>query len=713
MNKIILKSIIINANEIIKSISDLIFIQCKICGALLLLAITVINPAVSVFGFICAALASYCADKVGASSPANKHIFSINGLLLGMYIGAIAGFSLHAIVFLCLALVLVIIMTTILLNMITDSLRLPVLSLPYIVSGTFISIINHGLSDYVILIPLSHHVIDIFPEYLVGFLSSLGAIFFIPNPFLGLLIIALFFVIDSFIFILALIGYAVFLGVISQLNIPAYSYYNWLGFTSILTSISLGAVFLKRGYSSLITAIIGTVFTTLLSASMSPYLLAGGFPTLSLPFVLVLITILFFLQKRNKIQSPFLALDNSIIKNIDRATGKYDIDIRSTPVLLPVIGQWDVYQDINGEFTHQKPWQFALDFYITENGNSFKNNGDWLTDYFCFGKPVVSPVYGTIIAVVNDIKDNLPLSVNLHNPWGNHVIIAINNGLYLVLAHLQQYSINVNLGTVVKLGDTLAACGSSGRSPEPHLHMHVQVAPWIGPNSYTLPFYLLSVLTKKNQGELFYKHTYLPKKDERIQTASYGRVLKLSVGSRFKYTTYDSYNTKEIRELYVKLLPDNQFLLCSDKGAFATFTNHEHALLINNRSGAKDTFFDIWILAHSLTPQMEVSLIWQDSPPINWFPNNIIIKFLISLTHPFGTTLKSNFKRNNIIGTNSWMQTAEHKAKIFPGVNLSCETISEINHNGECVSLDYSISGLKHRAQLHTVDTTSIPLTFL
>ena len=44
------------------------------------------------------------------------------------------------------------------------------------------------------------------------------------------------------------------------------------------------------------------------------------------------------------------------------------------------------------------------------------------------------------------------------------------------------------MGDYVKPGDVVAACGNSGRSPEPHLHFQVQATPYVGSKTISYPF---------------------------------------------------------------------------------------------------------------------------------------------------------------------------------------------------------------------------------
>lgn len=56
---------------------------------------------------------------------------------------------------------------------------------------------------------------------------------------------------------------------------------------------------------------------------------------------------------------------------------------------------------------------------------------------------------------------------------GNHVVIDHGDGTFVGLVHLRRGSIRVREGDQVTVGDRIAACGNSGNSSEPHLHLQV------------------------------------------------------------------------------------------------------------------------------------------------------------------------------------------------------------------------------------------------
>ena len=108
-----------------------------------------------------------------------------------------------------------------------------------------------------------------------------------------------------------------------------------------------------------------------------------------------------------------------------------------------------------------------------------------------FGRPVLAPSAGRVVLAHDGEPDHearrsqlalVPYMLSQRERArrgaaglaGNHVVIALSDGgPYVLLAHLQRNSLQVQVGQQVGLGDQLARCGNSGNSTEPHVHLQV------------------------------------------------------------------------------------------------------------------------------------------------------------------------------------------------------------------------------------------------
>lgn len=152
-----------------------------------------------------------------------------------------------------------------------------------------------------------------------------------------------------------------------------------------------------------------------------------------------------------------------------------------TALRLPFEGAWHVFwggrtldQNYHTAYPDQR---FAYDLLILEDGSTHTGDGKRNEDYHCFGKRLVAPGDGTVVAAANDVPDNVPGEMDPANALGNHVIIDHGNGEFSFLAHFQEGSVQVQVGDEVSAGDFLGLAGNSGNTSEPHLHYHLQTTP--------------------------------------------------------------------------------------------------------------------------------------------------------------------------------------------------------------------------------------------
>ena len=99
-----------------------------------------------------------------------------------------------------------------------------------------------------------------------------------------------------------------------------------------------------------------------------------------------------------------------------------------------------------------------------------------LKDYGCYGTSVVAPVSAHVHHAADGAPDHSPgqPSNDLENPTGNTVVLRLESGTYLIIAHLKTGSVQVETGDDVEEGDPIGACGNSGNTSEPHIHIHHQ-----------------------------------------------------------------------------------------------------------------------------------------------------------------------------------------------------------------------------------------------
>ena len=118
--------------------------------------------------------------------------------------------------------------------------------------------------------------------------------------------------------------------------------------------------------------------------------------------------------------------------------------------------------------------RYALDFYqldkLGRRCKGFCPKG--LESYVIFGEPLYAPVSGTILKARDGLRDMTPPELDEVNRAGNHVLIKTDDDRFIVMAHMKKGSVTVSEGDRVEAGSLLGEVGNSGRSEEPHLHIH-------------------------------------------------------------------------------------------------------------------------------------------------------------------------------------------------------------------------------------------------
>lgn len=166
---------------------------------------------------------------------------------------------------------------------------------------------------------------------------------------------------------------------------------------------------------------------------------------------------------------------------------------------LPFAGRWLVQDsparrvpshgvDVLGE-------RYAIDFVGVDERGRTAPRRDWRTllateppeRFFAYGRPVLAPAAGVVVVAHDGEPDHearrSPLALvpyalgqaarlraGVAAVAGNHLVVDLG-GAFVALVHLRAGSLRVGVGDAVVTGQAVAACGSSGNSSQPHLHV--------------------------------------------------------------------------------------------------------------------------------------------------------------------------------------------------------------------------------------------------
>jgi urea transporter len=700
------KTLIDSLKGVLRAYSAIVFLQKPRAG-FIVLAATMSIPNLGLSGLI-AALVGIIVARLLNFPYINSGMHIYNSLLVGLSLGAFYSLDVNLALLIVLGAILTVFVTVMLSSVLWRYDALPVLSLPFVIVAMTLAFSARNFGDLIFFTPIESWGSSLVSGYPDVFLTTMGAIYFFTQPLVGVVIITLILIYSRYLVFLALCGFSVGYGLLILLSdeMPA-NLVSWNGFNFALTAMAVGGIFTIPGWASFGLAMVAAAFAALVTTAMYNFLFGYGLPVMAFPFILTSLTIMAALRRRVSVFPPHIApVPDLPERNAERArlarvrNGGPD----SVAILAPFLGEWDIYQGFDGKYTHYSAWRYALDFYMVEEGRSFSGAGDRLEDFHCFGVPVISPVYGTITRIQQALDDNAPGEMDVQNNWGNFVLIGLDDGNYVLLAHLQHNSVKVKEGQRVKPGDRLAKCGNSGRSPQPHLHLQVQSDAVLG--SATIPFHLASVIVTDSEQAAVYHVVAVPEVGERVQPArddeSLASNLHLPVGRCLTYTVTDDADVTAEQTFHVDVTLTGIYRFVSDSGAAACFQEGNGVLAFYDRTGPADRVLDAWLLANGLTPLSERAESWSDAPSAVLMPLTGWQRLLCALRFPMGAGLESEYRRSWSEDEQCWWQMATHRLTIFGAIHTA-RTEAQFDPDHGCASFTLESAGKRLQARLVNV----------
>ena len=174
-----------------------------------------------------------------------------------------------------------------------------------------------------------------------------------------------------------------------------------------------------------------------------------------------------------------------------------EMSAESLDLVYPFTGRWLVQNSpadqVPSHGTTRFATSYAIDFVPVDHSGRSAAFG--ITSLFRpeppeqfigFGRSVLAPIDGTVVAIHDAATDHpayrglpslgyaMAQRSRVEAGWlalaGNHVMIR-TGAIVVALCHLQQGSVQVQVGQTVQTGERLGRCGNSGNSTEPHLHV--------------------------------------------------------------------------------------------------------------------------------------------------------------------------------------------------------------------------------------------------
>jgi urea transporter/murein DD-endopeptidase MepM/ murein hydrolase activator NlpD len=505
-------------DAILNSYSQIFFSLNKLFASTIL-AVTFFNPSVGIFGLLAVFITNVLAYVFGFNRQEIKEgIYGFNALLLGLSLGFSYEVSGAFWLLFIIALFCLLVLTAVFKGTFSKA-NLPFLSFPFLICYWMISLAASELYEIhprvlglfepnsgSLLTTLQHSLDQTeLPVLLVTFFKTLAATFFIQSVLGGMLIAIALFLFSRISFSLAFLGFlsAFFVYGLFGANTNDLSA-NLVGSNYIFFAIAIGGFYLIPNAFSYLASILLVPVLMLLHIALEKLMLGLNLKTFTLAFSLLTTFFLYALHHRwlhrflHLVTWQYYSAEKTVYKYLNSISRFNQAHLKK--FALPFWGEWFVSQGYDGKITHLGEWSKALDFVIQdEDKKTYSATGIHLNDFYCYNKPVLAPADGYVYEITNHVEDNQIGEVDTTQNWGNSIVLNHLDGVFTQLSHIKKDSFKVSVGDFVSKGTILATCGSSGRSPEPHLHFQIQNSPKIGAKTVNYPLaYFLEVNDNKS-----------------------------------------------------------------------------------------------------------------------------------------------------------------------------------------------------------------------
>ncbi|OFY36047.1 MAG: hypothetical protein A2W91_13385 [Bacteroidetes bacterium GWF2_38_335] len=628
-----------------------IFFSNKIVFSLILIGVSFFDIYSGLYGLIAVLVSNITALSLGFDlRRIASGLYGFNSLLLGLGIGIHFDPGYLSLFVLVISAIFTFFISVVLEGYL-GKYNLPFLSIPFLIGIWTVSLATREFEELMIsergifvynelyktggqsLINLYEWWKEIYiPESLKSYFMSLGAIFFQPNVLAGILIALGLLIYSRIAFMLSLIGFyaAYYFYIRMGVNIEQIAY-SYIGFNYILTAIALGGFFLVPNKLTFMWTILLVPVVAMITISSSYIFFKLHLPIYSLPFNALVIIFLYVLKLRmtysNRLSEPVVQ-HFSPEKNLyyHRNTFSRFKNAGKYPMKLPFMGIWRVTQGHNGDNTHKSDWRHAWDFEIFDNENKqFQGEGNTVSDYYCYDKPVLAPLGGYVEEIIDEIPDNPVGEINMNNNWGNTIVIRHTDFLFSQLSHLKPGSVKIKKGEYVKQGQNIASAGNSGRSPFPHLHFQLQATPYIGSKTLEYP---VSNYIVKNADTYDFQSYKNPSNGQDVTNIVpqkiLGNAFKMVPGKKMIF----SYKGKTIEWEIATDFYYNHYIYCALTNSYAYFYSDDDLFFFKGFKGKKSSLlYHFYLAVYKIQKGFYRNINLTDKYPVNVIGNKTILAF--------------------------------------------------------------------------------------
>ena len=601
-----------------RSTSEVLFLPPGRLG-MLIVAIAIAQPAAGLTGLV-ALSASWGLAALFRLDPkaGQQGFYSYNPLLVGLSVGYHLQLSPAVLLLAAIAGGLTLLICIATSHLLKEFFALPVLSVPFVVvsSVVYLAFLQYpNMTAHESCVTLLPQTEPALPAVLSGYFKAFGTVFFVPNVWAGVVLALVVLSYSRILFLLSVLGYGV--GVAVRILLAGSSeglIADPNGFNFILVAMALGGVYLVPSGKSYLIAVVGIVSTAIV---LDAWLAVGAWhdlPPFALPFNLVTLGFLYCLRLTyfsGLALMPGRTPEETLEMDVTNRT-RHPGSVRA--IQLPFSGAWAVWQGFDGRWTHQGPWRYAYDFVIADGaGKTYQGSGQKLEDYYCFRKPVLSPIAGRVVRIISHLPDRPIGQSDGSQNWGNAVVIQDYRGFFVEISHFAADSIRVAEGQEVARGAILGLCGNSGYSPQPHIHIQVQASDEIG--AATLPFSFASYVVNKH-----YFANDLPVEYTVVEAAWPNQYLEAATAchldQRIQYEAVRGAMALGRLTLCVRMAPDGTFHFESSDGSRLYFGKRSGTFFAYRLEG-DDPWLRLLFMALPMLPlNYKQGLTWDDCLPV-------------------------------------------------------------------------------------------------
>lgn len=618
-------------DSVLFSYSQIFFCNRKWFGAVTLLS-TFIVPELGALALLGVLISNSLALYLEFDRTKIRNgFYGFNGILFGT--AAAFYFEITPFLFFIILIFMVItfFVSSVLENYMAAGFNLPGFSLPFIIT-LYIFIIFLTNYDFITLKNL--HYIDysflwFIPDIIKKYFQTMALIIFQPSLLTGIIITVAVLFFSRVMFTLSVFAFALNY-ILLKLIIPAQfdDILILAGFNSILTAFALGGNIVIISKKSLPLVIISTVMVIIITGFFIKLLSYYNLPVLVLPFNFIVLSVLYSLKFRQE-QSDLALLyfqpgspEENYYYHRNRKSRFENFKFLFPE--LPFFGEFFVPQGFDGKMTHREEWKYAWDFVITDEMNKeHSDEGISLDQYYAYKIPVVSPLDGKIVKVVDGIPDNPVGEINLEQNWGNTVITDHGEGLFSSVSHLEADSIKVAEGDEIKKGKIIGLCGNSGRSPSPHIHFQFQATDKLGDKTIKFPF---AYFLERKGGKTELKIFDYPAENTHVQPPEIHSVIKKAFKFRLGDMLSFSYarDGKEIIEKWeVKVDTYSTLFIENSFGETAHIYLTDKIFYLSNYIGKRNSaLYYFYLLSAKVPLCFNENLAWNDEYQLSKVMNN-------------------------------------------------------------------------------------------